>query len=272
MKHQLFIILLWIASCSMYAIEGNNYSINSFGIEDGLTQNDVTSITQDHNGFIWLSTNNGLNRFDGHRIITFKHSLDPQRSSLSSNLISSIVTDSTNCLWIANKKEGIDRYNPETNTFEHFTSYYSQDKSIALHNIGKIYHSPQNQIYACTQNLLLVYQPENRRFIPHKLCLDFAKLKAQVLDLHSDAEEQSLFIATSQGVFWYKVQEQDLKRLSTTPSSVVDFHATTNTLLYMTTQGLVRRDLKNSREQQLLCNNNPLRGVTTLLTDSRGYL
>lgn len=272
MKHHLFIIFLWITSCSIYAIEGNNYSINNFGIEDGLTQSDVTSITQDRNGFIWLSTNNGLNRFDGHRIITFKHSLDPQRSSLSSNLISSIVTDSTNCLWIANKKEGIDRYDPETNTFEHFTSYYSQNKNITLHNIGKIYHSPQNRIYVCTQSLLLVYQPESKRFIPHKSCPDLAKLKAQVLDIHSDAEEQSLFIATSQGVFWYKVQEEKLKRLSTAPSNVVYFHPTMNTLLYMTDQGLIRHDLKSGRKQQLLCDNNSLRRVTTLLADSRGYL
>lgn len=265
-------ILLWITSCSIYAMEGNSYSINNFGIEDGLTQSDVTSITQDHNGFIWLSTNNGLNRFDGHRIITFKHSLDPQRSSLSCNLISSIVTDSANCLWIANKKEGIDRYDPETNTFEHFASYYSQNKSITLHNIGKIYHSPQNRIYACTKDLLLVYQPESNHFIPHESCSELAKLNAQVLDIHSDAEEQSLFIATSQGVFWYKVQEQKLKRLSTAPSNVVYFQPTMNTLLYMTRQGLIRQDLKSGRKQQLLCNSNPIKRVTTLLEDSRGYL
>lgn len=273
MKHHFFItFLFWISSCSIYAVEDSNYSINNLGIEDGLTQSDVTSITQDHTGFIWLSTNNGLNRFDGHRMVTFKHSFASQRSSLSSNLISSIVTDSANCLWIASKKEGIDRYDPETNTFEHFISYYNRDKSIALHNISKIYHSPQNRIYACTQNLLLVYQPESKRFIPHKSCPDLAKLKAQVLDIHSDAEEQSLFIATSQGVFWYKVQEEKLKRLSTVPSNVVYFHPTMNTLLYMTDQGLIRHDLKSGRKQQLLCDNNSLRRVTTLLADSRGYL
>lgn len=106
MKHIISIILLLALNFSgIRASEKSNYSINYFSIENGLTQNDVTSITQDHTGFVWMSTNNGLNRFDGYRITTFKHSLDSLRNSISSNLITSIVSDSANCLWIANKKK-----------------------------------------------------------------------------------------------------------------------------------------------------------------------
>lgn len=273
MRHIILIILLLeFTFPSIRASEGINYSIKSFSIENGLTQNDVTAITQDHTGFVWMSTNNGLNRFDGYRITTFKHSLDSLRSSISSNLITSIVTDSANCLWIANKKKGIDCYNPQTNSFEHFTFYYNQGKSIPLHNINKIYRSPQNRIYVCAQNLLIVYNPYTKHFITHKLCSYFSEIKAQVLDVCSNAVEQSIFIATSKGVFQYEVAKHNLIRHSTTPSNVVYFHSQPDILLYTTQKGLVKKQLKSGKEQVLLCNEKPLKEVTTLLIDSRDYL
>lgn len=273
MRHIILIILLLAFTfSSIRASEEINYSINSFSIENGLTQNDVTAITQDHTGFVWMSTNNGLNRFDGYRITTFKHSLDSLRSSISSNLITSIVTDSANCLWIANKKKGIDCYNLQTNSFEHFTSYYNQGESIPLHNVSKIYHSSQNRIYVCAQNLLIVYNPHTKHFITHELCSYFSEIKAQVLDVCSDASEQSIFISTSKGVFQYEVARHNLIRHSTAPSNVVYFHSQSDILLYTTLKGLVKKHLKSGKEQMLLCNEKPLKEVTTLLIDSRNYL
>lgn len=273
MRHIILIILLLAFTfSSIRASKEINYSINSFSIENGLTQNDVTAITQDHTGFIWMSTNNGLNRFDGYRIATFKHSLDSLRSSISSNLITSIVTDSANCLWIANKKKGIDCYNPQTNSFEHFSSYYNQGESTPLHNVSKIYYSSQNRIYVCAQNLLIVYNPHTKHFITHELCSYFSEIKAQVLDICSDASEQSIFIATSKGVFQYKVAKHNLIRHSTNPSNVVYFHSQSDILLYNTPKGLVKKQLKSGKEQVLLCNKKPLKEVTTLLIDSRDYL
>lgn len=273
MRHIIPIILLLAFTFpGTLASERSNYSINYFSIENGLTQNDVTAITQDHTGFVWMSTNNGLNRFDGHRIVTFKHSLDSLRSSISSNLITSIVTDSANCLWIANKKKGIDCYNLQTNSFEHFTFYYNQGESAPLHNVSKIYYSPQNRIYVCAQNLLIVYNSQAKHFIIHELCSYLSEIKAQVLDVCSDASEQSIFIATSQGVFQYEEAKHNLIRHSTTPSNVVYFHSQSDILLYTTPKGLVKKQLKNGKEQVLLCNEKPLKEVTTLLIDSREYL
>ncbi len=273
MKHIISILLLIVLNFSVVcASKKSNYSINYFSIENGLTQNDVSSITQDHTGFIWMSTNNGLNRVDGYRITTFKHSLDSLRNSISSNLITSIITDSANCLWIANKKKGIDCYNLQTNSIEHFTLYYNQDRSMPLHNVNKIYCSPQNRIYAFAQNLLIVYNPHSKHFVTHELCSYFSDIKAQVLDICSGVSKQSIFIATSQGVFQYEETTRNLIRHSTSPSSVVYYHSPSNILLYTTPKGLTRKQVKNDLEQVLLYNKQPLKEITTLLIDSRGYL
>ncbi|MGG7665578.1 ATP-binding protein [Dyadobacter sp. BHUBP1] len=53
------------------------YSLQQFTDENGLPQNSVKAIAQDRNGFIWLTTEAGLVRFDGRRFVTFEKSLIP---------------------------------------------------------------------------------------------------------------------------------------------------------------------------------------------------
>ncbi|SDE46140.1 Two component regulator propeller [Dyadobacter soli] len=57
------------------------YWLQHFTDENGLPQNSVKAIAQDRNGFIWLTTEAGLARFDGHRFITFEKSVLPLLSN-----------------------------------------------------------------------------------------------------------------------------------------------------------------------------------------------
>ena len=49
------------------------YLIQRLGIEQGLSNNYVLSITQDKQGFLWFATEEGLNKFDGTRFISINH-------------------------------------------------------------------------------------------------------------------------------------------------------------------------------------------------------
>ena len=61
-------------------------------VENGLTDQRVTAIMQDRAGFMWFGTNNGLNRYDGYRIVSFR--ADPNDPfSLSGNVILDLLED-----------------------------------------------------------------------------------------------------------------------------------------------------------------------------------
>ena len=62
----------------------SNLRFNSISTHEGLSQSSVLSITQDEQGFIWIGTKDGLNRFDGYSFTTYKNKID-NPNSISNN-------------------------------------------------------------------------------------------------------------------------------------------------------------------------------------------
>ena len=67
---QSLVLLLFVSillfPCKVYS-NANYYSIN-YTTTNGLSQNDVNCLLQDSDGYIWLGTNDGLNRYDGYTL------------------------------------------------------------------------------------------------------------------------------------------------------------------------------------------------------------
>jgi PAS domain S-box-containing protein len=85
---------------------------------DGLSPGGVTSIIQDHLGFIWIGTQEGLNHYDGYRIENYYHEKGDTKSLLNDN-IWSLLSDSSNRLWIGTDS-GLNLYNHDSKEFSRF--------------------------------------------------------------------------------------------------------------------------------------------------------
>lgn len=83
-------------------------------LEDGLSNSTIECIFQDHRGFIWFGTRDGLNKYDGNQITVFKN--DGKAGSLSDNFIRCIFEDSKHRLWVGTS-DGLNRFNAEKNNF-----------------------------------------------------------------------------------------------------------------------------------------------------------
>ena len=80
----------------------------------------VGQIVEDAMGFLWMGTQDGLKRYDGHRFRDFRPDLnDP--GALSAASISALFTDRSGKLWVA-AEESLDRYDPSTEAFTHYAS------------------------------------------------------------------------------------------------------------------------------------------------------
>ena len=89
-----------------------------FGTADGLTPGAVTAFTQDHYGFIWVGTQEGLNRYDGYQVERYFHQRDNPNSIRHDN-VWSLLSDSSNRFWVGTDA-GLNLYDHDTKMFAKF--------------------------------------------------------------------------------------------------------------------------------------------------------
>lgn len=102
-------IIFCFLTCESWSLEQN------YSLDDGLSDYAVTDIIQDHSGYIWIATRDGLNRFNGYAIRNFKHNPE-NRNSLFKNRISCLELDKDGNIWIGTRR-GVSIYNVRKQKF-----------------------------------------------------------------------------------------------------------------------------------------------------------
>ncbi|PWE00327.1 hybrid sensor histidine kinase/response regulator transcription factor [Marinilabilia rubra] len=95
---------------------GNRYSIQHIDTNNGLSQNEVTTIIQDKYGFMWFGTRGGLNRYDGYNFKLFKPGRDKQ-NSINNPSVERLYQDRKGNIWIGTKSGGLSIYDIEKASF-----------------------------------------------------------------------------------------------------------------------------------------------------------
>lgn len=105
------LLLLFLGSCS-YA-QNLNLSFNHLTREGGLSNNNPVALLPDSRGFLWIATQNGLNRFDGSTCKTYKN----YNSTLKGVYISNLLEDKNSDLWFTSES-GLNHYSRLHDSFE----------------------------------------------------------------------------------------------------------------------------------------------------------
>ena len=107
MRKLSFAIALFLVASAASA-QDPEIRFERLSLQEGLSQVTVLSIHEDSRGFIWIGTEDGLNRFDGDSITVYRHDpADP--SSLPASYIRSIDEDANGRLWIGTEGGGVAR-------------------------------------------------------------------------------------------------------------------------------------------------------------------
>ncbi len=111
-KHIIFLMVSFFYSATM---SPQTIRCDRLTIQEGLSQSEVLCILQDSYGYMWMGTQDGLNKYDGHSIKVYKYrSEDP--SSLSNNWVWGLFEDSHQQLWVGTR-EGLNRYDRSSDRF-----------------------------------------------------------------------------------------------------------------------------------------------------------
>jgi signal transduction histidine kinase/ligand-binding sensor domain-containing protein/DNA-binding response OmpR family regulator len=124
-------------------------SFNHLTVEDGLSQSTIFAITQDHKGFIWIGTRDGLNRYDSHDIKIYR-SVSGDPNSLVYNVITSLLTDSKGQLWVGTSM-GACLYHYDKDNFTRILNVSGETSSLSSNNVTVIYEDRHKNIWIGTR-------------------------------------------------------------------------------------------------------------------------
>lgn len=151
-------LFLWF---QIILLSQSTYQEKIYTTKDGLSSELCRSMFKDHKGFLWISTNKGLNRFDGNSFYTFRHRPgDP--NSLSNNNCNGIFEDSKGQLWV-NTDDGLSLFDREKQTFK---NYYPD--TTVMKNLGISYtemaQDHEGKIWIGGYYDVLIFDPKTEKF------------------------------------------------------------------------------------------------------------
>lgn len=145
-------------------IYAQNIKFEHYNDNDGLSHNSVRHILQDKNGFLWLGTFSGLNRFDGYQFKAYTAS-SSTTNELQNDDITALELDSdSNQLWVGTRN-GLSRFEMNTHTFTTFLPDAKKINSLADHEIRSIHIDRFKRVWVGTRDKgLFIYYPTKNTF------------------------------------------------------------------------------------------------------------
>lgn len=144
-------ILLFIFLCLPFIASAQPYTIKHLSIREGLSNNHVVSIAQDKRGFLWFATEEGLNKFDGIRFLTYYKEETTGKQSITGNELNCLLDDpSDSILWIGTQRAGVNAYNYANDTFITYKHDENNPESLITDDITKIIAANDGNLWICT--------------------------------------------------------------------------------------------------------------------------
>lgn len=206
----IFCLLLLFVYKDVYAYD-DNIQFNSITTIDGLSQSTAESIYQDSKGYIWIGTNDGLNRYDGYNFKVYKYGKD-SKTSIASNYIFSIKEDLDGNIWVGTIS-GVSKISNKDNTI---TNYYEgkDNGNLSSNNGADILVTDDGRVLVGTENGLNLYNPKTDSF--DRILDDEDTLTCQDIYSLAQDENKDIWIGTYFGLNKIDVSEKTIQKFYST--------------------------------------------------------
>ncbi len=238
-KNILITCFLFLPISGINCQQAVHFKFDNISVRDGLSQTTPNCILQDSRGFLWIGTEDGLNKYDGYVFEVFKQDINNPHA-ISSSKIKCVEEDEYGNIWVGTNGGGLNRYDRKKNIFIHFKTEDKDSDSVPGNIVNCIKKAVNGKLWIGTNNGLLVIDARTNH------CKAFR-------------------IGTEQKAVFEGVEINDI------------LSGPDNILWVATSNGLVRIDSANNQIIYYSYNPSdpatiPDNAVTCLLTDSKGNL
>lgn len=199
-----------------------NIKFEHISIEQGLTQSNVQCIFQDREGFMWFGTYDGLNKYDGYKIIPYRNNSD-DTTSIADNYINTIYEDKSGTLWFGTRGGGLCMYDKRRDAFTTYNGYTGFLRSLLSNNIKSILEDRHGNFWVGTAQGLYNFDRNTGKFVPVNINFKGKNTNHNIIKILED-KGGLLWIVTDRGICKFKqTDKQVLKWYKMSDENVPEF-------------------------------------------------
>lgn len=195
--------------CLVWACTGvqGQVSFAHIGLEDGLSQSTVLSITQDVQGNMWFATFNGVNRFDGYDFTVYRHETG-NAGSIGDNMVYAVKADGKGGVWVGTNN-WLSYYDADRDAFRNYRCP-QKEEDVRVMQIADV---DDSRLLVNTSAGLYVFHVADTSFVQSGLPADLFRLEATAIYRSKD----SLYIGAKDGLWMYSFASRTLEHLHALP-------------------------------------------------------
>jgi two-component sensor histidine kinase/ligand-binding sensor domain-containing protein len=193
------VLLIFAVFALSLSIDAQTVTVTSLSIKNGLSQASVTAFEQDSDGFIWIGTRDGLNRYDGYDFDIIRHELNDS-TSLSHNFITDIEEDVNGKLWVGTIF-GLNIFDQKSFRSRALYHWFEDSTSISNNNIRCIERDLDGNMWVGTENGLNVLSADGVLIRRYGISRDDpASLSSNRINDISCDSDGNIWVATDGGL------------------------------------------------------------------------
>ncbi len=143
-----FVVLLALAGSAVAQAQGLRWA--TLTREHGLSDNSVHSIVEDRDGFLWIGSEDGLNRFDGVEFKVFK-ARGESPFELAEDYVNTLLIDRSGALWVGTFGGGLARYEPRRGVFVNHLHDPDDPRSLAHNDVSALHEDTAGTLWVGTR-------------------------------------------------------------------------------------------------------------------------
>ncbi|MFZ1705122.1 MAG: ATP-binding protein [Saprospiraceae bacterium] len=180
------------------------YKFDHYGLSQGFNASQALSIKKDKHGFVWIGTENGLYRFDGHQFKAFISDLGSNKG-FSGNYINHLSIDKYNRLWMAVGTKNLNIYDIDKNEIVRY-----EDNNIKLGSLeifSLFYNDKKDETWVCSNQGL--FYSSGKGILLRRYIIEGLETK-KVRGFYTMDDNQNMWLANEYGLFSYNQKTKKL--------------------------------------------------------------
>ncbi|MBN2410583.1 hypothetical protein JXQ31_02750 [candidate division KSB1 bacterium] len=200
-------LFLFIAFSQVIASQTIDLKFQHINTKNGLSSSSITNIVQDKQGFIWIGTQDGLNRYDGYSVKIYKKQRGDS-TSLVHNTVYALCVDSTGDLWIGTQR-GLSRYNYQSDSFQNYLLNPRDLHSNIANRVNVIVADKENNVLAPSEEGFIYQYDKINNIFSQIDTFQFRITKSMIID-----SDNNLWIGSNEGLFFYNRINRSVRQLT----------------------------------------------------------